>query len=126
MESNGKAGMIHVSPTTATRLIAAGKEKWLTKREDKIVAKGIGEMNTYWVKVSSESMLSSGQDTHTSGGGPEETTDFANTGRSRSNNSTTSTSSTQSGSTPIDKNSNRKRDNRSAPPKSTIEHMLSM
>lgn len=116
--------MIHVSPTTAARLIAAGKDKWLTKREDKIVAKGIGEMDTYWVKVSSESMVSSGQDTHTSvGGGTEETEDIATTGWSGS---MESTSSSQSGSSPIDKNSNRKRDNRSAPPKSTMEHMLTM
>ena len=52
--------MIHVSPTTAESLVATGKERWLTKREDKIVAKGIGEITTYWAKVSTHSSSSGG------------------------------------------------------------------
>ena len=51
MESNGVPGKIHVSQTTADELTAAGKGSWLTARPDKIVAKGKGEMDTYFVTV---------------------------------------------------------------------------
>ena len=44
MESNGVKGKIHVSQSTADMLPAI----WLTEREDKIIAKGKGEMTT-WV-----------------------------------------------------------------------------
>ena len=47
MESNGVKGTIHVSASTAALLPA----KWLTEREDKIVAKGKGEMTTYFVST---------------------------------------------------------------------------
>jgi class 3 adenylate cyclase len=49
MESNGKPGRIHVSQQTADELIGKGKASWITQREDKIVAKGKGELQTYWV-----------------------------------------------------------------------------
>jgi len=51
MESNGQRNRIHVSGDTAEKLREAGKEDWLSAREDKIVAKGKGEMQTYWVEV---------------------------------------------------------------------------
>ena len=51
MESNGVKGRIHVSQATADALIASGKEHWLTEREDRIVAKGKGEMITYFVQI---------------------------------------------------------------------------
>jgi hypothetical protein len=53
MESNGVRGRIHVSQSTADELTAHGKSDWLTPREDKITAKGKGEMQTYWVSPSS-------------------------------------------------------------------------
>jgi class 3 adenylate cyclase len=53
MESNGIAGRIQVSQSTADALILAGKAAWLTPREEKVVAKGKGEMQTYWVNNSS-------------------------------------------------------------------------
>ncbi|CAB9497506.1 Receptor-type guanylate cyclase gcy [Seminavis robusta] len=53
MESNGVPNRIHVSESTAQFLKQAGKEHWLTPREDKITAKGKGLMQTYWVVVSS-------------------------------------------------------------------------
>lgn len=49
MESHGKPGRIHLSEATAQLLIASGKEHWLEKRDDKITAKGKGELQTYWL-----------------------------------------------------------------------------
>ena len=54
MESNGQKGKIQVSQDTADLLIAAGKEKWLTAREDLVEAKGKGSMQTYFVDVTQE------------------------------------------------------------------------
>jgi class 3 adenylate cyclase len=59
MESNGFAGKIQVSQETADLLIAAGKQHWLTPREDKIVAKGKGELQTYWVSTKSSGSVGS-------------------------------------------------------------------
>eukprot|EP00339_Tiarina_fusa_P025544 CAMPEP_0117020940 /NCGR_PEP_ID=MMETSP0472-20121206/15856_1 /TAXON_ID=693140 ORGANISM="Tiarina fusus, Strain LIS" /NCGR_SAMPLE_ID=MMETSP0472 /ASSEMBLY_ACC=CAM_ASM_000603 /LENGTH=1185 /DNA_ID=CAMNT_0004726283 /DNA_START=326 /DNA_END=3883 /DNA_ORIENTATION=- len=49
MESTGERGRIQVSQETADLLIAAGKSHWLKAREDMVVAKGKGEMKTYWL-----------------------------------------------------------------------------
>ena len=51
MESNGVPGRVQVSDSTANELMKAGKSSWLTARPDKIVAKGKGEMDTYFVVV---------------------------------------------------------------------------
>jgi class 3 adenylate cyclase len=51
MESTGLRDRIQVSQDTADLLIAAGKSKWLTPREEKVIAKGKGSMQTYWVAV---------------------------------------------------------------------------
>jgi len=40
---------IQCSQATADLLIAAGKEHWLTKREDNVVAKGKGILTTFWI-----------------------------------------------------------------------------
>lgn len=50
MESSGKPGFVHVSKETADLLTQSGKKHWLTMREEKIVAKGKGELQTYWLK----------------------------------------------------------------------------
>ena len=55
MESNSIKGKIQVSEQTANLLIAAGKSKWLTEREDRIVAKGKGELKTYWLNIGNRS-----------------------------------------------------------------------
>lgn len=52
MESTGKAGRIQISQTTATLLKAAGRGSWFTEREDRIHAKGKGELTTYWLHPS--------------------------------------------------------------------------
>ena len=49
MESNGKPSKIHISEETAQLLVAAGKPYWVVQREDKISAKGKGEMQTFWL-----------------------------------------------------------------------------
>ena len=51
MESNGVRDKIHLSDETAQILIAAGKGHWLTPREDKIIAKGKGELSTWWLRT---------------------------------------------------------------------------
>jgi len=67
MESTGEKERIHISQETADLLSAAGKEEWLKSRKDKIVAKGKGEMQTYWIEfgVGKESTVSDESSTHT-------------------------------------------------------------
>ena len=57
MESNGQKGRIQVSQATADLLVAAGKQRWLTPREDLVEAKGKGKMQTHWVTVTSDTSL---------------------------------------------------------------------
>ena len=64
MESNGRPGHIHLSSTTASLLIEAGKEKWIVPREDLIHPKGKGEMQTYWLSLSSNSGSARGSSIH--------------------------------------------------------------
>jgi hypothetical protein len=52
MESNGVPGQIHLSQETASQLTAAGKEHWIIQREDKITAKGKGELTTFFLCMS--------------------------------------------------------------------------
>ena len=52
MESNGVPNKIHCSQETAQELIKHGYEKWLERREDTVVAKGKGALQTYFVNVS--------------------------------------------------------------------------
>jgi Adenylate and Guanylate cyclase catalytic domain len=49
MESTGKVDMIHVSTSTAHLLKAAGKGRWVTEREELVLAKGKGSMRTFWL-----------------------------------------------------------------------------
>lgn len=50
MESTGQRDMVQISQATADLLEEAGKSHWLTPRDDVVVAKGKGEMKTYWIK----------------------------------------------------------------------------
>jgi class 3 adenylate cyclase len=49
MESTGLRDRIQVSQDTADLLLASGKSKWVESRDEKVVAKGKGEMQTYWI-----------------------------------------------------------------------------
>jgi hypothetical protein len=44
-------GRIQVSSETAALLSGAGKSHWLSLREDRIHAKGKGEMTTFWLQI---------------------------------------------------------------------------
>jgi hypothetical protein len=54
VESLGIRDRIHLSQETAEILHAAGKSNWITRRTDTIVAKGKGEMQTYWLLTDEE------------------------------------------------------------------------
>jgi class 3 adenylate cyclase len=49
MESTGTPNRIQLSQATADLLIANQKEHWITKRSDKVVAKGKGALTTYFL-----------------------------------------------------------------------------
>jgi hypothetical protein len=51
MESTGMALKVQVSAETARLLVASGKDGWIKKREEAVVAKGKGEMETYWLDL---------------------------------------------------------------------------
>jgi class 3 adenylate cyclase len=50
IETTGERDKIHISQEHAELLISAGKEHWIQQREDKVVAKGKGELVTYWLE----------------------------------------------------------------------------
>lgn len=49
--STGMSDKIHLSQATADLLNAAGKGHWIRPREEAVVAKGKGEMKTYWLEI---------------------------------------------------------------------------
>jgi class 3 adenylate cyclase len=63
IESTGTRKQVHMSKQTADLLIAAGKTHWIKRRDKKIVAKGLGELETFWLvrdKERSEGASSAG------------------------------------------------------------------
>lgn len=62
IESTGLMNKIHVSQETANQLIDHGKGHWISKREDLVVAKGKGEMQTYWLNRRGKHSSSSNTD----------------------------------------------------------------
>ena len=60
IESTGQRNKIHISQETAYLLTAAGKEGWLTAREDRVFAKGKGQLQTYWMQITDESDIDTG------------------------------------------------------------------
>lgn len=59
MESTGETGRIQISEETAKLLAIAGKPDWYEPRETKVLAKGLGELQTYWLKGSSSAETAS-------------------------------------------------------------------
>ncbi len=49
MEAMGKPDRIHLSEKTADLLLEAGKKKWVQARKEKILVKGVGEIQTYFI-----------------------------------------------------------------------------
>ena len=50
MESNGQAGKVQISEQMANVLAFEGRSHWYIPRPDKIIAKGKGELQTYWLQ----------------------------------------------------------------------------
>lgn len=55
MESTGEKSRVHLSSETAKMLVSAGKTSWVKQRDEKVVAKGKGELTTYWLELFSRS-----------------------------------------------------------------------
>lgn len=51
MESTGMRDRIQISQETAELLIEAGKNHWFEPREDTVVAKGKGQLRTFWLRT---------------------------------------------------------------------------
>jgi class 3 adenylate cyclase len=47
---SGKSNKIHLSVETAELLNLAGKQEWISPRNDLVVVKGKGAMSTFWIK----------------------------------------------------------------------------
>jgi class 3 adenylate cyclase len=58
IETTGAPNKIHLSSDTAELLTASGKGHWVRMRTEKVVAKGKGEMQTYWLDVKGSSSRS--------------------------------------------------------------------
>ena len=58
MESTGEVNRIHLSEDTAKLLTDAGKEHWLSPREQAVAAKGKGLLSTFWLKRPGDSSSS--------------------------------------------------------------------
>lgn len=54
MESTGQKGRIQMSTETAELLMGMGKSHLVRQREDKVVAKGKGELTTFWVALGAD------------------------------------------------------------------------
>jgi class 3 adenylate cyclase len=61
MESTGVKHQIQCSTTTAELLKKGGKGYWLTKREDVVIAKGKGEMQTFWIASRARNSLTTSE-----------------------------------------------------------------
>lgn len=74
MESSGIPGKVQVSVSTAQLLREAGKEHWLHLREDAVIAKGKGVLETYFLFLKSKkgSSISSMSDNGTAETNPKE------------------------------------------------------
>ena len=62
IESTGARNRVHLSKETADLLKEAGYGSWITPRNDVVVAKGKGEIQTYWLKSGTGSVSASSND----------------------------------------------------------------
>jgi len=53
IESTGEKNRIHVSESMANILIKHGKARWLVERKDRVEAKGLGLLRTFWLQTDS-------------------------------------------------------------------------
>jgi hypothetical protein len=73
MESTGARDRIHISPDTAQFLVDAGKSHWLVARDERVQAKGKGEMQTFWLEIKSQTGASTvASSAHSSSGFSDE------------------------------------------------------
>mmetsp|Transcript_21569 Transcript_21569/g.53327 ORF Transcript_21569/g.53327 Transcript_21569/m.53327 type:complete len:1140 (+) Transcript_21569:1556-4975(+) len=76
IESSGQKGKVHISEEMANILKASGKEHWISKREDVVNLKGLGEVPTYWLGLQNERHSATGSVTsHTSTDSSEPSSD---------------------------------------------------
>jgi hypothetical protein len=66
IESTGAKNKIHVSVETAERLASQGKGHWCIPRQDRVVAKGKGELSTCWLVLKGDSAQSNRSGTNSS------------------------------------------------------------
>ena len=71
IETTGARDKIHVSQETANLLTEAGKGHWLREREETVVAKGKGELSTFWLEMKAGSAKSTRSTGSTSDEGSE-------------------------------------------------------
>jgi hypothetical protein len=72
MESTGIKKRIQMSQESAELIIASGKSQWIKPREDIVVAKGKGEMQTYWLLPKHQGGTESTYSTHSPSEGVSE------------------------------------------------------
>jgi class 3 adenylate cyclase len=61
MESTGEPGRGHMSQETAELIIKAGKQHWVERRDQVVIAKGKGAMQTYWLVLDKDRNSSDGR-----------------------------------------------------------------
>jgi class 3 adenylate cyclase len=59
IETTGAPNRIHLSQATADLLVVAGKGHWVDPRTHTVVAKGKGQLQTFWLRLAAKSVLSS-------------------------------------------------------------------
>ena len=64
MESTGIKTKIQISQESAELIMASGKSQWIKAREDKVVAKGKGELKTYWLLPKKRGVASTSYSTY--------------------------------------------------------------
>jgi Adenylate and Guanylate cyclase catalytic domain len=101
IETSGSAGRIHLSQETADLVTKSGRGHWLTPRNDVVDLKGLGIVQTYWLKIKGEiaqnsSTVENSSDTNSTGGNPEaHSDDFVSSPSLLSNNHSSMTKAHQ-------------------------------